>query len=259
MMMATRTVSAPVYRRLRRETNRLVSERVASLHLIVPAFNEGRVIGATLANLPAAFAGVDEVTIVVVDDGSTDDTAAVVQACGDARVVLLRHVINRGLGGALGTGLEYARRAGADYVVTYDADGQHAPEDIAAVLAPLLRGDADAVIGSRLLRPQGMPWYRIAGNWGLNLFTYFVFGMWTTDSQSGMRGFSRTALERIEVRLDRMEVSSEFVKEIRRLRLRYAEVPIRAIYSDYSLAKGQSNWNAFNILIRLVLHRLMED
>jgi glycosyltransferase involved in cell wall biosynthesis len=232
---------------------------VASLHLIVPAFNEGRVIGTTLASLPSAFAGIDEVTIVVIDDGSTDDTAEVVLRCRDARVVLLRHAINRGLGGALGTGLEYARRAGADYVVTYDADGQHAPEDIAAVLAPLVGGQAEAVIGSRLLHPTGMPWYRIAGNWGLNLFTFFVFGMWTTDSQSGMRGFSRRAVDAIEVRLDRMEVSSEFIKEIRRCRLKYSEVPIRAIYSDYSLAKGQSNWNAFNILIRLVLHRLMED
>jgi UDP-N-acetylglucosamine---dolichyl-phosphate N-acetylglucosaminyltransferase len=232
---------------------------VASLYLIIPAFNEGRVIGATLAALPARFSGVDEVTIVVVDDGSTDDTAEVVRRSGDARVVLLHHVINRGLGGALGTGLEYARRAGADYVITYDADGQHAPEDIATVLAPLVAGQADAVVGSRLIAPRGMPWYRIAGNWGLNLFTFFVFGMWTTDSQSGMRGFSRPAIERIEVRLDRMEVSSEFFKEIRRCRLRYAEVPIRAIYSDYSLAKGQSNWNAFHILIRLVLHRLMED
>jgi glycosyltransferase involved in cell wall biosynthesis len=232
---------------------------VASLHLIVPAYNEGRVIATTLANLPREIAGIDHMTVVVVDDGSNDDTADAVLRCGDPRVVLLRHAINRGLGGALGTGLEHARRHGADFIVTYDADGQHAPEDIASILAPLMAGEADAVIGSRLLDPKGMPWYRIAGNWGLNLFTFFVFGMWTTDSQSGMRGFSKAAIEQIEVRLDRMEVSSEFVKEIRRCRLRYREVPIRAIYSDYSLAKGQSNWNAFNILIRLVLHRLMED
>lgn len=232
---------------------------MTTLHIVIPAFNEGRVIGTTLANLPVTFPGIDRTVVVVVDDGSTDDTPAVVAGCGDPRVVLLRHSINRGLGGALGTGIEYARNNDADYVITYDADGQHAPEDIAAILGPLTNGTADAVIGSRLINPRGMPWYRVLGNWGLNLFTYFVFGMWTTDSQSGMRGFSRAAARQIEVRMDRMEVSSEFVKEIRRCRLRYTEVPIRAIYSDYSLAKGQSNWNAFNILIRLIVHRLMED
>jgi glycosyltransferase involved in cell wall biosynthesis len=232
---------------------------VPSLYLIIPAFNEARVIAQTIANLPPEVPGVDALRVVVIDDGSSDGTSAAVLGCGDPRVVLLRHAINRGLGGALGTGLAYARQCAADYVITYDADGQHAPEDIAAVLAPLVAGEADAVIGSRLLDPRGMPWYRVFGNWGLNLFTFFVFGMWTTDSQSGLRGFSRAALYQLEIRLDRMEASSEFIREIRRHRMRFKEVPIRAIYTDYSLAKGQRNWNAFNIIIRLVLHRLMED
>ncbi len=104
-----------------------------------------------------------------------------------------------------------------------------------------------------------MPWYRIFGNWGLNLVTWVMFGLWTSDSQSGLRGFGPRAVAELEVRMDRMEVSSELIKEIRRLRLRLAEVPIRAIYPDYSLKKGQSNWNAFNILIRLFVHRFMED
>jgi len=232
---------------------------VPSLFLIIPAFNEARVIQNTLRGLPPRIDGIDRLVVVVVDDGSTDGTADEVMRSGDERVVLLRHAINRGLGGALGTGMQYARSRGADFVVTYDADGQHAPEDIAAVLAPLVDGRADAVIGSRLLDPKGMPWYRVVGNWGLNVFTYLIFGMWTTDSQSGLRGFSRAAVDQIDIRMDRMEVSSEFIKEIRRCRLRFAEVPIRAIYSDYSLAKGQRNINGFNILLRLVLHRLMED
>jgi glycosyltransferase involved in cell wall biosynthesis len=229
-----------------------------TVFLIMPAYNEARVIGATLAALPSRIDGISDMRVVVIDDGSSDGTAEIVRRCNDPRVVLLRHSVNRGLGAALGTGIEYARQHGADFAVTYDSDGQHAPEDIAVVLKPLLSGEADVVIGSRLISPKGMPWYRIFGNFGLNLVTWFLFGIWTTDSQSGMRGFCKKALEQINVRTDRMEVSSEFLREIRRCRLRLAEVPIRAIYTEYSLAKGQSNWNAFNIIFRLVLHRLME-
>jgi glycosyltransferase involved in cell wall biosynthesis len=232
---------------------------VRSLFLIIPAFNEAKVIGVTLAALPPHVEGIDRLVVVVVDDGSTDDTAAIVRRCGDGRVVLLQHRINRGLGGALATGLEYAKRQGADLAVTYDADGQHAPGDIEKVVQPLLQKQAEVVIGSRLLTRKGMPWYRIVGNFGLNIITFFFFGLWTTDSQSGLRGFCRRAIELIEVRNDRMEVSSEFIREIRRKKLQFCEVPIQAIYTDYSLAKGQRNWNAFNIIIRLLLQHLLED
>jgi glycosyltransferase involved in cell wall biosynthesis len=232
---------------------------LSKLFIIVPAYNESSVIGNTLAHVPPKIAGADDVRIVVIDDGSTDGTSDVVLACGDERVVLLRHAINRGLGAALGTGLAYARLHGADFAITYDADGQHAPEAIATVLAPLADGSAEAVVGSRLLDPTGMPWYRIVGNWGLNVCTWLLFGMWTTDSQSGLRAFGRRAIERIEIRLDRMEVSSEIIKEIRRRGLRFREVPIRAIYTEYSLQKGQRNWNGVNILVRLLFHHLMED
>jgi UDP-N-acetylglucosamine---dolichyl-phosphate N-acetylglucosaminyltransferase len=197
--------------------------------------------------------------IVVIDDGSSDGTPDAVLRCGDARVTLLRHDINRGAGAALATGIAYARAEGGTTLVTYDADGQHAPEDIEKVVLPIISGEAEFVAGSRLKNPAGMPWYRLIGNWGLNLFTWFFFGIWTTDSQSGLRALGPRALSGIQLQMDRMEVSSEFFKEIRRLKLRYSEVAIRAIFSEYSLAKGQSNWNAFNILLRLLYHRLMED
>jgi hypothetical protein len=104
-----------------------------------------------------------------------------------------------------------------------------------------------------------MPWHRRIGNWGLNVVTFFLFGLWTTDSQSGLRGFNRTALTSIDPRLDRFEVCSEMIKQIHDRRLRYAEVPIRSIYTAYSMEKGQRSLNAFNILARLVGHVLLGE
>jgi glycosyltransferase involved in cell wall biosynthesis len=229
---------------------------VPSLFIIIPAFNEAQVVGATLAALPSHLDGIDELKVVVVDDGSEDRTAEVVRARHDGRVVLLCHPQNRGLGAALATGFDYARRERADLAVTYDADGQHASGDIVKVIAPLLAGVADVVIGSRLLLRTGMPWHRVVGNYGLNLVTFLVTGLWTTDSQSGLRAFSRHALQCIVVREERMAASSQLIHEVRRHRLRLKEVPIQAIYTDYSLAKGQRSWNAFPIIFRLLLQRL---
>jgi hypothetical protein len=109
-----------------------------------------------------------------------------------------------------------------------------------------------------MLGSAGMPLRRTLGNWGLSLITSLMFGLHSTDSQSGLRGFSRRAIEGIALRTDRMEVSSEFIKQIHDLRLRYAEVPIRSIYTSYSLTKGQRSVNVVSILLRLLVHALME-
>jgi len=231
---------------------------MARLCIAVPAFNEAEVIAATLRSIPRALAGADEIAILVVDDGSSDGTSARALALGaaDPRVTVLRHAINRGLGAAIATAFAWARAHACDWLITYDADGQHAPEDLAAVFAALAAGRGDVVIGSRMLHPRGMPWYRVVGNWGLNVATWILFGVWTTDSQSGLRGFDRRALESIVLRQDRMAVSSELIKEIRARKLRAAEVPIRAIYTDYSLRKGQRSANGINIVFRLLFDAL---
>ncbi len=143
-------------------------------------------------------------------------------------------------------------------LLTFDADGQHAISDIRPMLQPLFRNEADVVIGSRLVDPRGMPFHRRIGNWGFNVITFILFGVWTTDSQSGLRAFTRQAASKIHIKTNRMEVSSEIIKEVGRNKLRLKEVPIKAIYTEYSMAHGQSSLNAFRILFKLFLRKVMK-
>jgi glycosyltransferase involved in cell wall biosynthesis len=225
------------------------------LVIIIPAFNEEKMIGEVLdrllENKPSDLA----TEIVVINDGSEDNTQF---EAIKRKVTVLNHLLNRGLGGVLGTGLEYAKRTGADFVITLDADGQHDPKDLGKILSPLIAKQADVIIGSRLIGKSNMKLDRKIINYLANLLNFLLWGIWVTDSQSGYRGFSKRAVEKIEIKMNRMEVSSEFLKEVKRHSLKIKEVPIKAIYTDYSKSKGQKNTNALNIFAKLILHRLVD-
>ncbi len=217
--------------------------------IVLPAYNEARSLPKVIRNLQKH----NYTNIIVVDDGSKDETYKVAQETG---VSVFQHLTNKGLGTALKTGIKAGLRTSASYIVTFDSDGQHDPKDIKKVIKPLHDDDADVVIGSRLMNPEGMPLIRRFGNWAFNIITYVLFRVWTTDSQSGLRAFNRTAAEHIDIKTTRMEVSSEIISEVGRHNLRFTEVPIQAIYTDYSRARGQSSLNGFNILFKLILKRL---
>lgn len=218
------------------------------LAAVIPAYNEEKNIGHIIQ-------GVKKHTdnIIVIDDGSKDKTCQIAHRAG-AKVY--RHLINRGLGGALGTGIKAALLEGADIIVTLDADGQHDPEEIPELLKPIMEGRADIVIGSRFLKTQDMPLFRRSGNYFLNLVTFFLFGIWSTDSQSGMRAFNKKAAENLEIITSGMEVSSEIIKEIKFHKLRLKEVPIKAIYTSHSLSKGQGFFPGLKTLIKLFILKL---
>ncbi len=215
--------------------------------VVVPALNEETTLPKVLASLRGRVE-----SVIVVDDGSEDGTERVAKEGG---AILIRHIINRGLGAALGTGIEAALFVGADYVVTFDADGQHKSEDISRLVAAAEEGKYDAVIGSRLINPAGMPLARRLANRIGNAATFILFGLWVTDSQSGLRLFRADAARRLRLKSNRMEVSSEFIKEIRRLGLRFREIPIEAVYTEYSLSKGQSFVVGLKTLFQLILQR----
>lgn len=227
----------------------------ARLLIVIPAWNESTQLGKVIDQLRKLnISGIKKIDILVVNDGSTDKTVEVATKRG---VLVISHRINRGLGVALGTGFSYAKLNRYDFLVTFDADGQHNPRDISKLLEPLVHRIADVSIGSRLLVSQGMPFIRKAVNTLSNLTTYMLFGIWTTDSQSGLRCFNRHSIESINIKSQRMEVSSEIFKEIARLKLRITEIPIKPVYTKYSLSKGQKISNAPNVAYKLFLQKFI--
>lgn len=231
-------------------TNSKSLNRHPDLWAVVPAYNEGARLGATLRELLTAVANV-----VVVDDGSADDTATIAE---QYPVWVLRHVVNRGQGAALKTGIDFALHKGADLIVTFDSDGQHDPNDLAAIIAPVDRGDADIALGSRFLigaQAIGIPLTRwVILKLGI-LFTRIVSRVAVTDTHNGFRCLSRRAAETIRITQDRMAHASEILDEIHRHGLRYQEVPVTIRYSAATLEKGQSSMNAVRIAWQFLVGR----
>lgn len=219
----------------------------------IPAYNEETVISGVVKSIPRKITGISHVDILVVDDGSSDNTGRESQKAG---AYVARHLLNRGLGGALKTVFAYARQKDYDILVTFDADGQHQPLDIYKMIEPILKEKKDVIIGSRWKNKRKDPMARFIVNQIANLVTFLLFGIYSTDSQSGLRAFSSTAIKKINVQTDGMEVSSEFFKEIYRNKLAFAEISIKPIYTDYSLSKGQKLTNAVKVVSQLLLRFL---
>lgn len=224
---------------------------IAQTFVVIPAYNESGALADVVSQVRAAYPNV-----VVVDDGSSDDTFTAARACA---TFALRHVVNRGQGAALQTGIEFALRRGAEYVVTFDADGQHRVEDIAALVSPIQMGSCDIALGSRFLgKAEDMSARRRLLLKGAILFTRVVNRLNLTDTHNGLRAFSRRAAERIDITLDRMAHASELMDLIRESGLPYREVPVTIRYTDYSKAKGQSAFGAIKIVLHYILGRVFQ-
>lgn len=206
-----------------------MGEKVA---VVVPAYDEARLIGRTLGSIPAF---VDHV--VVVDDGSRDSTARAVRAVTDDRVELVRHPINQGVGAALATGYRraFARRAAVAAVMAGDA--QMAPDELRAVVAPVLRGEADYVKGDRLSHPEArarMPWTRWVGNHALTGLTRLATGLPVTDSQCGYTALGRDGARRLALGSlwPRYGYPNDLLSRAAVAGLRVREVPVTPVYAS---------------------------
>lgn len=216
--------------------------------IVIAAYNEEKKIGSVLRELKKSYKN-----IIVVDDGSKDNTYDVSLK---EKVTVLRHVINRGQGAALKTGIDYALRKDADIIVTFDADGQFLASEISKIIRPVEKREADVSLGSRFLgKTINMPILKKIVL-KLGVFVVFVlYGIKVTDSQCGFRALSKNAARKIRITSNGMEHAGEIFWEIVRNNLSYKEIPITVIYDEYSLKKGQPWTRSLKLGIKMLIRR----
>ncbi|MCL1869590.1 MAG: glycosyltransferase family 2 protein [Promicromonosporaceae bacterium] len=219
--------------------------RRADVWFVVPAYNEGTVIGGVISEIREA-----GFSVVVVDDASSDASGAISRAAG---AVVVHHATNLGQGAALQTGIEFAMRRKASYLVTFDADGQHRLEDAIGMLELAQTDGLGFVFGSRFLddRTDTGRLKRLVlllAAW----FTRQSTGMRLTDAHNGLRLIRADVAARVDLLQNRMAHATEIVRLLGRTQQPWAEYPVHVLYTDYSRGKGQSLWNSVNILVDLM-------
>ncbi len=173
------------------------------LIILIPALNEAASIAGVVQSMPKQIEGVDQIEILVVDDGSKDDTAELARSAG---ATVISHPFNQGVGKAFNTGLAAALEMGADVMVNIDADGQFSPDDIPFLIAPIVEGNADFVSGDRfrsadgkLVRPDYMSKIKFWGNQRMADLVGFITGNRYDDVSCGFRAYSKEALMRLNL------------------------------------------------------------
>jgi glycosyltransferase involved in cell wall biosynthesis len=225
------------------------------ISFLVPAYNEGATIGEVLDRIDAL--GLDR-QVIVVDDGSTDETAAVVERrlSDSDGLVLVRHERNRGKGAAIRSAIE---RIDGDIAVIQDADMEYDPEDVPGLIEPIVRGKADVVYGSRLSggRPQrAYLFWHLVGNRFLSLLTNLLFNTTLSDMETGYKAFRAEVLRSLDLREDDFGIEPEITAKVCLRGLRIYELPIA--YYGRTYAEGKKiTWRdgvkALRVLLRVRL------
>jgi glycosyltransferase involved in cell wall biosynthesis len=210
--------------------------------VVIPAFNEATVIGDVVAGLLELLP-----LVLIVDDGSGDGTGQAARAAGGH---VVRHGVNLGQGAALRTGIAAALRIpSVEWIVTFDADGQHRPEDAVALVARARQGDVDIVLGTRFgdENVEAGPAKRLLLKAAL-VYTRATIRLPLTDTHNGLRALSREFAQGLQIRERGMGHATEILDHVARSGARWVEVPVHVRYTDYSKAKGQPMINSVNII-----------
>ena len=191
--------------------------------VVIPAYQAAATIAEVVSRTSRAVPGA---TVYVVDDGSTDDTSGAGRGRG---ATVLVHPRNRGKGAALATGIAAALAGGADVIITLDADGQHPPEEIPGLAAPVLAGEADVALGARA-RTGAMPWGRRCTNWLSAALASRIGGVVVPDAQSGFRALSRRAAQAVRPGEQGYDFETAFLLAALGQGLRVRFVPVSTVY-----------------------------
>lgn len=212
----------------------------------VPAFNEEVAIGSIVLRLKKYM---DEV--LVIDDGSKDRTAEIAKM---AHATVLSHVTNQGKGASIKDAFEYARAAKADILVLIDGDGQHNPDEVPALMKPILDNEADIVNGSRFLtkRNHNVPLYRRVGQEILSFATNSGVSQKVTDSQNGFRAFSSKAFDCFSFRQTGMAIESEMLIDASDAKMKIKEVPINVRYDVPNASSYNPITHGFSVLEKVL-------
>jgi len=246
-----------------------------------------RGLGAALRTGFVAALGLRNLKVAATDLKNNDAGAAADSKNNDVASDLRNDLKNNDVA----AGFSLRNEESLDIILTLDADGQHSAEDIPRLIAPIQNGEADVVLGSRFTsfvtpakagvqkndpvdsrvhrqggasKPENdkmgnAPLFRSIANFLGNVVTFFLFGIWVSDSQSGFRAFSGEALSKINLKSSGMEVSSEIIKEIKRNNLRLKEIPIKPVYTKYSMSKGQNFLEGIKTVSQLILRKIDHD
>lgn len=223
-----------------------------NIYFVIPAYNEENAISKVIENLYSK----GYYKLIIIDDGSKDNTSKVIYNILNKESILLKHCINRGQGAALKTGIDYAlKEEDCKYIVTFDSDGQHRLSDLEKFIIPLEKNKCDIAIGSRFLKKESRELVPIKKRIllkGALLITIILSGIKLTDTHNGYRVMNKKAAKAINITMDGFEHASEIIDEIAKKKIRYLEIPVFIDYTDYSKQKGQKISNSIRILLRML-------
>jgi len=215
-----------------------LKDKIKPIMIVIPAYNEADNLNDLLPRIPTRIKHID-VGVLVVDDGSDDETKMVTSEHG---YIVVSNSINRGGGAALRMGYDILKKAEGHICITMDADGQHRPEEIEKLVLPILNDQSDIVIGSRILgKREKDSFFRITGIYMFSWLISLLLGKKITDPSSGFRAFKMDAMNSIHLSEDQYHTSELIIEAVKK-GMRIMEVPITILKRKYGKSRKGRDW-----------------